>query len=145
MGGKLPSSSSLSWSFKGEIFEWGREVWSVDRAKRIIKERPRPIRQLNIEPFRELLGVPGMVRFFGIRINWNKAQSDAVNLDDPLLVAYGKDGRFPIDGWHRIAKALMKGLKTLPYVGLTKEESKQVYRYTGRRRRRRTNGRNKYP
>lgn len=145
MGKKLPSSSSLDWRFRGEIFEWGHEVWSVDRAKLIIKERPRPVRQLNIEPFREFLGTPGMVRFFGIKVDWSKVQSDAVNLNDPLLVAYGEDGRFPIDGWHRIAKALMKGLKTLPYVGLTKEENKQVYKCRGRRRRRRPNGRNKYP
>ena len=137
MGRKLPSSSTLTWRLKGEVFRLVGEVWDVDAAKRIVRDRPRPIRQLNIAKFRDLIGAPGQVYVFGIRIVWDKALSGNVNLEDPIIVAYGRRERFPIDGWHRIARALWDGIKTLPYVGLTKEESKRVYKYTGRKRRRR--------
>ncbi len=137
---RLASSSTLIWDFKNETFYFLYDEWNVDRAKQIIKDNPRPIRQLELEPFRQLIGAPGKISR-GIHVDWRKVQSGAVNLDDPLLVAYGKRKKLPIDGWHRIAKGLLRGLKTLPFVGLTKEESKQVHKYTGpirriRRRRR---------
>ncbi len=131
MSKRLPSSSTLVWDFKNERFIYAFDEWNVDRAKQIIKEHPRPIRTLNIEPFQELLCTPGKVRAFGVAVNWKKAGSDQVNLDDPVLTAYGSMGKIPIDGWHRIAKALLKGRKELPWVALTKEESKQVHTYTG--------------
>lgn len=137
MGKRLPSSSTLVWNFKAEAFHYLYDVWNVDRAKQLIKERPRPIRRLNIAPFQELLSAPGKVRVFGVAVNWKKVKSDDVNLDDPVLTAYGSMGKLPIDGWHRIAKALLKGIKELPWVALTKEESKQVHTYEGPLRKKR--------
>lgn len=131
MGKRLPSSSTLVWNFKAETFFYLYDFWNVDRAKQLIKDRPRPIRRLNIEPFQELLCPPGKIRAFGVAINWKKANSDDVNLDDPVLTAYGSMGKLPIDGWHRIGKALLKGLKELPWIALTKEESKLVHTYSG--------------
>jgi hypothetical protein len=77
--------------------------------------------------------------FFGVVVNWRKAESDKVDLDVPVITAYGSMGKIPIDGWHRIAKALLKGLKELPWLALTKEESKKVHTYNGpvRKKRRR--------
>lgn len=135
MGARLPSSSTITWNLKKEEFIYLYDRWRVDHAKRLIQERPRPIRKLALEPFRDLISSPGQAHFFGIRVDWKKVESDVVNTDDPLLVAYGSMGRIPIDGWHRIAKGLLKGLTELDYVGLTKEESKKVHRYTGPRRR----------
>lgn len=135
MSKRLPSSSALVWDFKDERFAYHNETWNVDRAKQIIKDRPRPIRTLNIEPFQELLCPPGKLHAFGVRVDWKKVRSDAVNTDDPLLTAYSRAGKFPIDGWHRIAKALLKGLKEMTYVGLTREENEQVHEYNGSRRR----------
>jgi hypothetical protein len=122
-----------------EKFIYAFDEWSIDRAKQIIKDRPRPIRTLNIEPFEEFIGRPGKIRFFGVVVNWRKAESDKVDLDVPVITAYGSMGKIPIDGWHRIAKALLKGLKELPWLALTKEESKKVHTYNGpvRKKRRR--------
>ncbi len=131
MSKRLPSSSTLVWDFKNERFIYAFDAWNVDRAKQLIKDRPRPIRHLNIEPFQELLSPPGKIRLFGVAVNWKKARSDAVDMDTPLITAYGSMGKIPIDGWHRIAKALLEGLNELPCVALTKEESKQVHTYTG--------------
>jgi hypothetical protein len=139
MNKKKPSTAALSWKFKSETFEFLFDVWNVDRAKQIIKDKPRPIQELDLEPLKALVGSPPepgkpKILVFGVRINWTKAMSDDVNLDDPILMAYGHKKFIPIDGWHRIAKALWKGLKTLPAMKLTKEESKQVHQYTGRTR-----------
>jgi hypothetical protein len=133
---KKPSSATIVWDFKLERFRLLFDLWNVDRAKQIVKDKPRPINEIALEPFRRFIGKPGQVVFVGVAVDWKKARGASINLDDPLLLAYGSIGLFPIDGWHRIAKGLLLGRKTLPYVKLTKEESKRVHTYTGRRRRR---------
>lgn len=136
MSKKKPSSASLTWKFQGERFQFAFDAWDVDRAKQIIKGKPRPIKELELEPFRKYVGSPGKIRLWGVAIDWKRAQSDDVNLDDPLIMAYDQKGRFPIDGWHRIAKGLLQGRKTLPSVGLTRIENEQVHTYLGNKRRR---------
>lgn len=135
---KKPSSAGLTWDFKNETFAFLFDVWNVDRAKQIIKDKPRPILELDLEPLRKFVGKPGQLVLVGVAVNWKKAQSDVVDLTVPVVMAYGKDKFIPIDGWHRIAKALLKGLKTLPAVKLTRAESKTVHHsHMDRRRKRR--------
>lgn len=131
MSKKKPSSSALVWNFKNERFEFLYDVWNVDRAKQIIKDKSRPIFEVELEPLRALVGRPGQILFMGVAVNWKKAQSDIVDLSVPILMAYGRSKFLPIDGWHRIAKALLEGRKTLPAVKLTQAESRTIHQYTG--------------
>jgi ParB-like chromosome segregation protein Spo0J len=64
----------------------------------------------------------------GVEINWEHAQSDAIDLTVPVILAWTKAGSLlPIDGWHRIAKATLAGVETLPAVVLNKAESKRCW------------------
>lgn len=146
---KKPSTADLTWDFKNEQFQspGTLELWNVDRAKQTVKDKPRVIFDLEIESYKKLIGVPGKVPVLGITVNWDKIKEDRINTDDPILMAYVSDKLFPIDGWHRIAKALMKGLKVLPAMKLTRDESTKIYSHGGtvkrvliRRRRRRRKG-----
>jgi len=126
---KKLSSSAFYWDLHWERFQYRRHIWKVDEAKQIIRDKPRPVFQINIQQFKDLLRQ--------VCIDWDKAASDATNLDVPIIMAYGRHVPMPIDGWHRIGKALLKGIDTLPATKLTKDESKRVYFYLGPRRRRR--------
>lgn len=135
MSKKKPSSASVIWKFQVERFQFAFDVWDVNHAKQIIEGKARPILELELAPLRRYVGAPGKIMLLGVGIDWKKAQSEAVDLATPIIMAYGKDKFLPIDGWHRIAKALLQGLKTLPAVKLTKIESELIHRYVGRTRR----------
>ncbi|MEV3986588.1 hypothetical protein [Nonomuraea sp. NPDC049758] len=50
-----------------------------------------------------------------------------VDLDEPLIAVPVDDaGHFPIDGWHRIRRALTEGVQHLPAIVLTAEEEHQI-------------------
>jgi hypothetical protein len=62
----------------------------------------------------------------------------AADLDHPLILATiesadGKTSQLPIDGWHRIAKALQLGRKVLPCYVLSSKETNKVRTPKGRR------------
>lgn len=60
----------------------------------------------------------------GVAVNWDLAASDDVALNVPIILVPYRDSYIPIDGWHRIAKAVLKGITTLPCVVMTKAETK---------------------
>lgn len=71
----------------------------------------------------------------GVSVDWDRIERDAefpdedavIDTDVPIILAYLEDGSaLPIDGYHRIGKAILKGIETLPYVLLTKAESEKA-------------------
>lgn len=64
------------------------------------------------------------------QIECNNALDDSIDLTVPVIVASVtlKGGVFsmPIDGWHRIKKAISLGVSELPYVELTAAETKKI-------------------
>lgn len=64
----------------------------------------------------------------GVTVDWDRVKADEgqIDLTVPILLAETKFGTMVIDGWHRIAKATLLGLETLPGVLLTKAETKKI-------------------
>lgn len=113
-------SDSVEWRTDVvEVFTFLTRQYDVQRAKRFIVAKPRPIQQVEVEPVRPWIHLPGsqnlgvLVRQVGI---------DAADLTIPIIMAES----MPIDGWHRLGKALLTGVTHLPCVLLTKAESKKV-------------------
>lgn len=104
-----------------ETFYYGGRSWDVLEAKRIIHKNPRSKVSFNVSSVKTYI-VQGF-------INTNNKYMEA-DLNIPIILAStrGKDasGQFPIDGWHRIRKALETGVKEIPSYVLTPEESKEI-------------------
>lgn len=107
-----------SWEPRGETFRFLAYSFDVDRAKELLAERPRVSDTLEVEECRAFVN----------RIVIDKGAVDDADLTVPVIFWQGEDGKtfLPIDGWHRIAKALKEEVKSLPAVLLTKKESKEV-------------------
>jgi hypothetical protein len=104
--------------------------WYVDvqKAKLLLASKKRPTTgQMNISDVAKLIGEPGKY-VLGIGVSWDRVQNDAsINLEVPVILAYTPHGElFPIDGWHRIAKAKLQGVEKLPCVVLSRADSKKV-------------------
>ncbi len=99
-----------------EIFNFGTRSWDVRYAKRIIYKNPREIKQYDVNRSKYLLN--GMINTGG---KWEQA-----DLNIPIILITTEQGEFPIDGWHRIKKAIENNIITLPSITLTIEESKEI-------------------
>ena len=100
---------------EGEEFTFGVWTWDVDQAQqaaRLVKAQPLPISNL------------GALISMGL-IYVDAEHADTVDLDKPILVAPLPETatHLPIDGWHRIAKALSQGVTELPAKVLTAEQA----------------------
>jgi len=125
-----PTSETVVWSDEHEIFQFVTKCFDVRAAKRIIREKPRKIETAVISGLRDLVNRPkkGSITM-GIAIDWERIDRDPegeIRCTVPIILITEKDGgTMPIDGWHRIAKALDSGLTSLPAVCLNKTESKK--------------------
>jgi hypothetical protein len=104
--------------------------WCVDvrEAKRILASKKRPtVGSMSISDVAGLIGEPGKI-VCGIGVDWERVQNDpTINLEVPVILAYTEHGNlFPIDGWHRIAKAKLQGVEKLPCIVLNRTDSKKV-------------------
>jgi len=103
-----------------ETFSYYMSSWDVRAAKRLIHENPRPISQFPV------IAVENYVSHGRIAISDQYKQA---NLNIPIIcISNTKDenSAFPIDGWHRIKKAIEENIEYLPAYILTPEESKQI-------------------
>jgi hypothetical protein len=116
-------SSDFDWDIdRNERTQELLEQYDVQRAKQFIKENPRPIEQLDLAKYRD---------FFtdyleGVKFRDN---ADWAKVDTAVPIIFGRDeqGRkFPIDGRHRLKKALDDGLPTIPIVSLSKDETQSI-------------------
>lgn len=103
-----------------EVFRFGTYAWDVTLAEEITQGRDT----LTINP--EDAG-----SLFLIHIN--EAHAATVDLTKPVIVAPipGADGNLIIDGWHRVWKARITGVTSLPAVLLTPDEEHQVRLHGG--------------
>lgn len=94
-------------------------VWNVDQAWRLAAGRP-PGTRLPVAQLRSYLGA--------MAIDEKHALSKATDLAQPLLAVRiaGLEGVFVIDGWHRVFKALARGVPDLPTVVLNETEEQLV-------------------
>ncbi|MEX0596660.1 MAG: hypothetical protein WD512_09175 [Candidatus Paceibacterota bacterium] len=106
-----------------EFFNYSGASWDVRAAKRTIYEKPRQTIQFQVKTAE-----------YYIR-SGSIATSDRAgvvpDLTIPIILissenADGSSGYFPIDGWHRIRRALQMDIATLPAYALTIEESREI-------------------
>lgn len=131
------NSSQYEWKSSQEYFTFLCSRFDINKAKNIIRAKPRKIVNMGLSGVAAYVprktsienedGTKSLV--MGIRIDWEKidAVEPVIDLSFPVIVAtIGKNNYFPIDGWHRIAMAVDKGIQSLPAVILTEKETKQV-------------------
>lgn len=102
-----------------EVFTFLTCQYDVQRAKRFIVAKPRPIQQVEVEPVRPWIHLPGS---HNLGVFVEQKGIETADLTIPIIMAES----MPIDGWHRLGKALLTGVTHLPCVLLTKSESKKV-------------------
>ena len=121
-----------------EWFSFIGHAFDVQKAKTILKSKRRvSVRQVDVKELEPLLArsitlASGkqMLRF-GVRVDWDRAQTDvSIDTNVPLvLVHFACDSKLtmlPIDGYHRIARAVLRNVVSLPSVLLSKKESQAV-------------------
>ncbi len=121
------NSSEIEWwtHDNEETFYLLTAGWNVQKAKRIIEGAPREVEEADVRHVIPLLCEEEKLKLFSIVVDWKIVRSGRVNLAVPIIIAERDDKTFiPIDGWHRIAKAKLDGLTSLPCVLLTREESR---------------------
>ena len=95
---------------RSESFIFFNTVWSVRMAKKILIESPRS--SVLINP-KDWLGLIKII---------NPSEKDSIDLTVPIILIRWCNGYLPIDGWHRLAKAVKIGIR-LPAVKLNTSES----------------------
>jgi hypothetical protein len=118
-------------------FEWDTEraeklvdfggTYDVKLARRIIKERPRPVLDRPTdggwgEFFKDALDSAKLNE----HVDWSKVD-DSV----PVIAVQETGGGIIIDGHHRLKKRIDRGADSVPMVLLTEEETKLVRRPLG--------------
>lgn len=110
------------WNDTAEFFDCLGHVWDVRAAKRLLREKPREVEVVYLRDV-----APFLTEGPGIIVDRDLVESgEGIDLDVPIIVGELNTSCLPIDGWHRIARALKLGLDTLPCVCLTKEETEDV-------------------
>jgi hypothetical protein len=122
---------------KDEVFTFVGHSYDVSKAVEILLARGIDVGHMIVADVERLVQRSnGSTITIGISVDWNFIHDDAELPDDdccidirvPIICAYTPVGNFlPIDGWHRIAKAILKGVQELPAVCLTEQESKKIW------------------
>jgi len=117
------------WHDSEETFTFMAHSFDVGAAKRILREKGESalVLPLPVQSAATFLG------FIGIDPveDWS-----TINLDVPVILVTVKGSHLPIDGWHRITKALNEGRETIPCVILDEKETKKVQNAQKRRTKR---------
>lgn len=126
------------YAFEATRDEWFRfcaYTFNVSKARDLIGKRRAVVKTIAVSDLRPLLAekTEKGIRL-GVGVDWERVEKDiaaerdayepVLDLTVPLIVAQTSSGALPIDGWHRIAKAVRVGREKLPYVLLTKKESR---------------------
>jgi hypothetical protein len=104
-----------------ELFEFMFASFDVREAKRLITAKPRETEMVRTDVLRAFLGPRG------ITVDRKRVKADPlIDVSVPLIVATLDTSCLPIDGWHRVAKAIAEGIEEIPALYLTREETEQV-------------------
>lgn len=105
-----------------ETFYYRASSFDVRQAKRIIHENPREKIQYDVNKVSYYLESGA--------ISINEEIVEKADMSIPLIIVSSKGPNgvsyFPIDGWHRIARAIKEGVPTLPAYVLTLEETRKI-------------------
>lgn len=103
-----------------EHFHLLGSTWDVGKAWDILEAKPRAPKTIDTEP----------LKWFAPLIKTDPKTVTKADLTVPIIVAIVKmkkgRGAIPIDGWHRITRALKEGLTELPAYVLTAKETDKV-------------------
>ncbi len=117
---------TLAWweSLQDETFTFQHEghtlVWNISKANRIIEASPRE--PDFFRPFEQ--GVTReQIQDRYPALDWEYAK--AVDLTRPLLFVPYRGLAQLVDGWHRLARAILEGVAELPAYLLTEEEARE--------------------
>lgn len=123
-----------------ECFTWlGIVSYDIDKAKKIISDE-RPVFQLStndLQGFQSYTGVPGRFNAMSTDVDENHIDHVSDSIDDPIILAYSlkpfptrknksKRFRMPVDGHHRIAKAVKYNQPFVYGFLLSEEESDSI-------------------
>jgi hypothetical protein len=128
----MTKSDAFEWNSEEETFTFIRHCFDIQKAKELIRKKPREVNEMNISGVADLVGNPPTkdgprtIHVGGIGIDWEKVLTEKVDTTMPIILAPFQDSYLPIDGWHRIAKAKLAGQENVPCVVLTKSELKAV-------------------
>lgn len=130
---------------RDEWFRFLSVVFDVSKARELLLARggELEIARIEVSKLRPLVserkkGPDGKIKgiTLGVSVDWDRIERDAefpdedavIDTNVPIILAHlEEDGTaLPIDGYHRIGKAILKGIETLPCVLLTEAESKKV-------------------
>lgn len=97
-------------------------AYDIRAAKEVLVRAPRPVETVSLEGERR--------EFFSEQLDdvgfRHNADWDKVDPDVPVIFATEGGLRLPIDGRHRLAKALREGRPSFPAVTLTEEETQAI-------------------
>jgi hypothetical protein len=119
-----PSSSDFDWDLaRPERTIELLEIFDVQQAKKFIAQVPRPIGSQSLEGrYREYF----QSYLEDVRFRQN-ADCEKVDTNVPVIFGVDTDGKkIPLDGRHRIAKALKDNLPAIPVVCLTPTETEAI-------------------
>jgi hypothetical protein len=114
----------LAWweSLGDEKFEYQHEghtyVWNVSKAWRLIEKTPRE--PAYFRPAEQGVTVAHIWERYP-SLDWTYAKT--TDLSRPLLFVPFAGAAQMVDGWHRIARAVLEGVEELPAYLLTEEEA----------------------
>jgi hypothetical protein len=101
-----------------EFIDFMFATFDVREAKRLIAATPREPEKVRTDVLRPFLGPRG------ITVDRKRAKTDPlIDVSVPLIVATLDTSCLPIDGWHRVAKAIAEGIEEIPALYLTREET----------------------
>jgi hypothetical protein len=119
---------------RNQRFVFGAFLFNVDRALAMLEGDQRERRVLEVPPWAsffgfDITGEHSIALFAPRRLDHDYAMT--TDLNDPVLVATltsGEGERFPlvIDGTHRIYRAYVEGVPTLPALVLDEAESLSI-------------------
>jgi hypothetical protein len=127
----MTSSADFTWHDVDEDFRFVTAWFDIRKAKKIIRENPREVQQIDVTAAFNLIGdppnpdgTPGRI-VMGVSVYWDKALSDVTDLSIPIIVGELNTEwaeHLILDGYHRLAKAKAQGITMLPCVMLTRTE-----------------------
>src|SRR5260370_834510 len=121
-----PMSSDFEWNLERSEVATARldppynyQEYDVRKAKRLIVEAPRAVKELDLLHYGEWL--QDQLQYCDVSPTLSQ-----VDLGLPVIFGRLPAGNLPLDGWHRIKKALETGAKSLPVIYLSEEETEAI-------------------
>jgi len=115
------------WLPDDETFRFGWKAWDVKKAKTLLlRKRSVKLHSIEVKALKPLANL--------MCVDWDRIKRDialptqdqTIDLRVPLILVLTPDGALPIDGWHRIGKAILLKVPVLPAVILSKVDERKV-------------------